>query len=975
VALALWTREAHEIDFMDNRPAESVSNDLDALFRFGVVGGVSDEQLLERFAAQTESGSEIAFDAIVRRHGPMVMGVCRRLLGNHNDAEDAFQATFIVLAMRARAVRKRQSLGPWLHGVAARICKRARLVSHRRQEEPIPGGGLIDHRGRDPDLADFNRVIDEELRQLPDKYRLPIVLCYLEGRSQEEAARELGWTKGTVSGRLARAKEVLQRRLIRRGLAPSAALVAASLNSESASAAVCAPLLATTVRTATLASFSGLNTGSTTAEVGTLVRLAVRALLLGRIARISALVFLFGIGASAIATQILGPARPDQQINANRQALAAGTRKTEPRTPRLDRFGDPLAPEIMTRLGTTQRRHTARVVGVASGHDGAAVTAQADGLVRFWDAQSGRQRSSFDVTAGTPEGHKSVRQFAMSRDGRLMAAAGFVQEATDGRAGDRVWIVSQPEAGALRTIDTKTLDLQCLDFSPDAKTIATGDGAGEVKLWDIATGQCLKATKLAANQSVFGLSFSADGNTLATNQQGKGVTLWDLQSGDIKLLAMPSITGPAPCFSADGRYMAASTNGGEAVIWDRRSSQQHHVVRGFFLGFAPDGRSLAVTRPDEEAIALINTETGDDRWKAVLGPALGRSGLAFARDAQTMIVSWNNVLRIFETENGRERFESNDAHQGALSAVCYTPSGKTIVTAGNDGTIRQWDADSGHELRVMNDPGIAHLLAISPDGTSVASTALRAPTDAPAFRVWDLTNGTLRREFGSNVKLTSTRALSFSPDGKFVLFYSPNLGLKVVDVANGQEQPAVQPRFGLKAEEEAELNLASSAFAPGAQYLALSTYTLTHVVDVASGEERFSCAGSAMAFGPDGRWLAVANDGKLDRGPPGDTPHVNTCAIDLVEIGTGAPKRIYALADRVSALAFSPDGRMLAVAAGWRECSIRLHSTEDGHELGAFACPATRTHPSALAFAPDSATLAAGLDDTTAVVFNVRNGR
>ena len=149
------------------------------------------------------------------------MGVCRRLLGNHHDAEDAFQATFIVLALRAGAVRKGQSLGPWLHGVAARICQRARLVSRRRQEEPIPAGGLIDPGGRDPALADLNRVLDEELRRLPDKYRLPVVLCYLEGRSQEEAARELGWTKGTVSGRLARAKEVLQHRLIRRGLAPA----------------------------------------------------------------------------------------------------------------------------------------------------------------------------------------------------------------------------------------------------------------------------------------------------------------------------------------------------------------------------------------------------------------------------------------------------------------------------------------------------------------------------------------------------------------------------------------------------------------------------------------------------------------------------------------------------------------------------------------------------------------------------------
>ncbi len=231
---------------MDNRPADTVSHDLDALFRLGVVAAMSDEQLLERFTAQSESAGEIAFEAIVRRHGPMVMGVCRALLGNQHDADDAFQATFIVLALRAGAVRKRRSLGPWLHGVAARICGRARLVSRRRREAELPAEALSDHRSHDPALADLHQVLDEELRRLPEKYRRPIVLCYLEGRSQEDAARELGWTKGTISGRLARAKEVLQRRLIRRGLAP-AALAATSFASEAAGAAVSAPLLAATV--------------------------------------------------------------------------------------------------------------------------------------------------------------------------------------------------------------------------------------------------------------------------------------------------------------------------------------------------------------------------------------------------------------------------------------------------------------------------------------------------------------------------------------------------------------------------------------------------------------------------------------------------------------------------------------------------------------------------------------------------------
>ena len=121
------------------------------------------------------------------------------------------------------------------------------------------------------------------------------------------------------------------------------------------------------------------------------------------------------------------------------------------------------------------------------------------------------------------------------------------------------------------------------------------------------------------------------------------------------------IVGPAPFFSDDGRYLATSTRAGEATIWDCRTNQKHRVARGFGQGFTPDGDSLAVIRPGDGSISLIDTETGQDRWKTVLGPALQHGGLAFAPDGRTMIVGWDNVLRILETNDGRERFESTGA--------------------------------------------------------------------------------------------------------------------------------------------------------------------------------------------------------------------------------------------------------------------------------------------------------------------------
>ena len=126
---------------MGDRRAESALRDLDALFRLGVVSGMSDGQLLERFAAQSDPEGQLAFEAIVRRHGPMVLGVCLRALGNYHAAEDAFQATFMVLAVKSRAIRKQDSLGPWLHGVAMRIARRRAVQARRGKGQSIPRRG------------------------------------------------------------------------------------------------------------------------------------------------------------------------------------------------------------------------------------------------------------------------------------------------------------------------------------------------------------------------------------------------------------------------------------------------------------------------------------------------------------------------------------------------------------------------------------------------------------------------------------------------------------------------------------------------------------------------------------------------------------------------------------------------------------------------------------------------------------------
>ncbi len=955
---------------MDNRPAETVSHDVDTLFRLGVVAAMTDHELLEKFGADSESECQLAFEAIVRRHGPMVLGVCRRVLHDDHDAEDAFQATFLVLALKAGTVRKRNSLGPWLHSVAARIARRAKLVSRRRKEIPMPSDNIVGPEERDPALADLETVLDEELSKLPEKYRLPVVLCYLEGRTQEEVAKELGWTKGTVSGRLARAKALLQHRLVRRGLAPSAGLLAASLTSGTASAAVHGPLLYSTVRAATLVSFGGAKTGLVAVGVTRLVREALKAMLLGRIAKAATLFFMLGVGATAVATQVLGFARPGWLGNPGvRVAVSADRLKPAPRAPRIDRFGDTLPSRVQARLGTTRRRHTARVVGVGFSPAGkAAVTAQADGLVRFWDPVTGREEQSIDVTGRIPADATSIKQFAIAHDGRYMAAVGFVRHPAASLPVNTLWIRSLSEDRPLRTIAVKSIDVQCLAISPDDKTIATGAFAGEVKLWDVATGDCVKTGTPTANQSVFSLSFSADGKTLATIEQGKGIKVWEPARDEIRFVAIPATAGTAPFFSADGRYMAVSTQGRQAILWDLQTDSIHLTVRGFAGGFAPDSRSLAVFRPDEGRMATINTETGRELWTADVGSAVQQAGLAFSPDGDDIIVGLGNVLRFFDAQSGLERFASEGAHAGGVGAVRYTPDGRTIVTASDDGTIRQWDPRSARQLRVITNPSRLHRLAISPDGENLAATAMRAPS--PAVRVWDLKTGGLLQECLRKIDVDGSAALAFSSDGKQLLFFSHKHGLKTIDVATGQDRAAVQPQFVLTGEDASEQSLAHCTFSPANQYLATCTGAMTHVVHLASGVERFSCPSYTMVFTPDGHGLAVASEGDRDRAPGAES--ANTVAVELVEIASGGRKKILVPTDRVTDLAFSPDGKTLAVGLGWNGSAIGLYRTDDGSEIERFDCPARRNQPGALTFAPDCLGLAAGLADTTVVIWNVR---
>jgi RNA polymerase sigma factor (sigma-70 family) len=251
--------------------------------------GRTDGQLLESFIDEKD---EAAFAALVRRHGTMVFGVCLRLVRNHHDAEDAFQATFLVLARKAATVRPRGMVGNWLHGVALRTAMKARTMTAKRRGREKNVTEMPEHEATPQDQCqDLEPLIDQELNGLPENYRLPILLCDLEGKSIKEATLQLGWPQGTLAGRLARGRKLLARRLAKRGVVASAASLAA-VSRNVASAGVPASLMISTVKTATLiAAGQATVAGVVPAKVATLMEGVLRTMLLSKLKTVSVALF------------------------------------------------------------------------------------------------------------------------------------------------------------------------------------------------------------------------------------------------------------------------------------------------------------------------------------------------------------------------------------------------------------------------------------------------------------------------------------------------------------------------------------------------------------------------------------------------------------------------------------------------------------------------------------------------------------
>ncbi len=280
---------------------ETVLRNVRTLFEVGTVGGLTDGELLDRFEAGPGEVAELAFAVLVERHGPMVLRACRRILHDEHAAHDAFQATFLVLVRKGGTARRRDTLGPWLHGVACRVAACSRSAAARRHRHEKNAATRADRPAIDAPRDESGAAIHEEIDRLPERLRWPIVLCCLEGLTREQAALRLGWRVGTVQSRLARGRERLRERLIHRGLAPAVGTVAAALavEAEAAMTAVPGGLVEATMRCAMGFAAGRVAAGVVPAGVASLISGVFQAMLIRKLKAVAgsaAAVALIGVG-------------------------------------------------------------------------------------------------------------------------------------------------------------------------------------------------------------------------------------------------------------------------------------------------------------------------------------------------------------------------------------------------------------------------------------------------------------------------------------------------------------------------------------------------------------------------------------------------------------------------------------------------------------------------------------------------------
>lgn len=929
----------------------------------------SDEQLLADFLAQR---SDEAFSALIGRHGPMVLNVCRRILHDVHAAEDVFQATFLVLADRAAAVRRPASLAGFLHGIAYRLAVRAR----KRRVQDLPASLCDKAVGPAEEISwkEMLGILDHELNQISDRYRAPLVLCYLEGRTQDEAARQLDWSLNTLRRRLVQGRRLLEARLRGRGVTLPAAL--AGLLAASA-ITVPANLLAATLASTKARAICGVTALPSTRN-GLPLFFSIASRKVGVLIAVVAL-------ASAICFGYCLTPHTDQ-------APASEATATPPAASaeRDDVVADPLPAQGTVRLGTARYRHGSRIESMAVSADGrlAAVSSGSDSFspARVFDLTDGRCLYSLSHA-----GKWHVEAVGLSPDGKILATRDdeylCFRDAVTGKNIRKFKYM--PDSGGGRSVT------DWLTFTPDGKQIATILVGNAICLFDVETG---KETRTFENGPFAACAFSPDGKLMAAVGHGRTdgyyvAGIWDVGTGKIvHRFEFGNGSIQSLAFSPDGAMLvcggwadpSGQKTNSRLRLWEVATGKELKVFPSIgkeirSVAFTPDGKTIAAA---SDSIHIYDVSTGKEQ-RRIERRAMG---LAFNRDGSILTGAVSGAIYRWDVASGRQLTPAT-AQDSGVEQIVVTADGKRLFTIDQEGNLYAWDTTSGKPPRQIVS-GVERGVVASPDGRFLTwaakdiyggsqirlydivverfidrfpvfaddasveavlpgnKTLLSLDRDAMTARLWDIGSGKEQRSFSVHTENEakhrfgrhpySNRRVAISPDGKTLVVGAMDSDQPVGlwDVATG------------KAGHKLDVRMTSVHAAADAADL----------VDHLGGRRLigYMNSGNGITFSPDGLLIVTWSENPFTRST---TDHI---AVWDAATGRGIAKLMTDRPIGAGSAAFSPDGRTLATASVdglirlWEVATWKVRAEFRGH----------RDQITALAFGPDGRLFTGGLDTT-----------
>jgi len=885
----------------------------------------TDRDLLARYVIHQDEG---AFAALMNRHGGMVLGLARRVLENTQDAEDVFQAAFLLLARKAGSLRKWDSVGSWLYSVVYRLALRARRqrAGRLRREQQA---AIMQTRKLDAQSAwhDLEKMLDEVLQQLPERYKQPLILCCIEGRSHEEAARELGCPIATLRSRLARGRERLRLLLGRRGAMLSIGALATFLAAE-----VPATAVATSLRRSTLEAALRFASGKAASHlvsrpVATLVDGALRASIVTHMKLVVAIFLALGLvttSALAISKHVFAVHSDveDQEAEATGQdGIEPPASETNP-VARTDRYGDPLPLHVVTRLGTIRFRHGREIRSIAFSPDGKSIASGGgDCAIRIWRRDSGREAQ---ILAGHGE---TVRFVLYTPDGKhLISSSG---DGFDFReASIRMWDLDSGREVRRFPANPWARGMDALALSPDGKTLAAGSNS-KIWLYDVATGATLRECTLETG-IVWRLAFSSDARKLAVVADYFGVGLLDATTGNL-----------------DWRNEDQKRT--DNILDDRAPG----------LAFTPDGQKLCVNVLSDKPMRLLDAASGKEIRRTADG---GRTygNILFSRSGKRLFSFMGcGIIRDAATLDQVGKFDSSPSQRSCLA---LSPDGKTLAVAHKQ-IIRFWDAETGEEIG-SPEGGLALIdsLAVSADGKKVVTASLF--DQERSLRVWDV--AAARQQCGLGTSINSCCTVAIAPDGNTFATDFDNK-VTIAETASCREVRVMKggPR-----------SLNSMAFTPDGKTLlgAIWIGGPIWMWDVQSGNELPPLgnlaplsATKSLATSPDGKYAATG-------GRDGVIRLWDIAARKEVRQFTGQKGAVWSVA-------ISPDGKMIAGVTppeklnffnDSKDPSIRIWDVNSGRLLKTL--PGSSSGNWSVAWSPDSRVLASGGDDCTISLWEAATG-